>query len=299
MKRVLKIGLLVIAFIALLIGIVYAFSWLFPVKAENRAWYIPRPSDNQPLVVSHQGGEGIRPTNTEVAFRDSYTMGADVLDADVHMTLDGVLVLAHDETIDRLTDGTGAIRDMTFDQLQQYDAAYDFTTDNGATFPYRGKGLKIMKLETLLRDYPDRRIGLEIKQTTTEAAVRMCQMIRDTNQLDNVLISSFSQENMDVFRKECPEVAASATEDEVRAFYIYHRIGLSGLYRPPFDSLQIPEYSGKYQLLTPQLIADAQRKDIAVIPWTINKTEDLNRIIELGVDGINTDFLIECSHCQS
>ena len=106
---------------------------------------------------------------------------------------------------------------------------------------------------------------------------------------DQVLVSSFRQANMDAFRAECPEVATSATEDEVRVFYVLFRLGLTGLLTPNYASLQVPESSGGIFLLSPDFVRAAQARGLAVQPWTINETEDLQRILALGVDGINTD----------
>ena len=107
---------------------------------------------------------------------------------------------------------------------------------------------------------------------------------------DRVLVSSFRQANMDAFRTECPEGATSATEDEVKLFFVLSSLGLSAAYTPSYHSLQVPEESSGFTLLTPQFIANAHARGLAVQPWTINETEDLQRMLALGVDGINTDY---------
>ena len=145
-------------------------------------------------------------------------------------------------------------------------------------------------LEELFKAFPDKRFGIEIKQTEPVAAAqRFCALIRQYNMQDKVLVSSFRQENMDAFRAECPEIATSATENEVRLFYVLFRLGLSDLLTPGYNSFQVPEESGGIHLLTPPFVAAAHRRGLAVQPWTINETEDLKRILALGVDGINTD----------
>ena len=209
---------------------------------------------------------------------------------DMHMTKDGVLVLMHDQTVDRTTDGTGAIRDLTLAEVQRLDAGYRFSADEDTTFPYRGQGLTVPTLEELFKTFPDKRFGIEIKQTEPVAtAQRFCALTRQYGMQDKVLVSSFRQENMDAFRAECPEVATSATEKEVRLFYVLHRLGLSDLLPPVYNSFQVPEKSGGIHLLTPRFVTAAHRRGLAVQPWTINETEDLRRILALGVDGINTD----------
>jgi glycerophosphoryl diester phosphodiesterase len=258
-----------------------------PAPHPFNAW---AAQQKQPLVFAHQGGEGIRPSNTMVAFDHTVALGADVLDADMHITKDGVLVLMHDETVDRTTNGKGYIRDMTFAEIQQLDAAYRFSTDGGQTFPYRGQGITVPALEELFKKYPSMRFGIEIKQTPPEVAVPFCALIRQYNMQEKVLVSSFRKANMDAFRRECPEVATSAVEDEVRMLFFAHLVGLHGLVTPAYQSLQIPERGGGFQLLTPQFIAAAHSRGLQVQPWTINDEADLRRILALGVDGINTDY---------
>ena len=282
--------------IGILIGLgigagLYLIALATARSAPAQAWFAPRPGDHHPLVLAHQGGEGQWPSNTLFAFQHAVDAGADVLDTDMHMTQDGVLVLMHDQTVDRTTEGTGAIRDLTLAQIEQLDAAYDFSLDDGQTFPYRGQGITVPTLEEVFRAYPDKRFGIEIKQTEPlETAKRFCALIRQYNKQDAVLVSSFRQENMDAFRRECPEVATSATENEVKLFYVLHLLGMTRAYTPNFGSLQIPEESGGINLMTPQFLAAARERNLPIVPWTINEAADLQRLIELGMDGINTDF---------
>src|SRR5690606_41056275 len=94
---------------------------------------------NYPLVIAHQGGDHLWPGNTMLAFQNAVDLGADVLEMDLHITSDGALILMHDDTVDRTTDGTGEIEAMTLDELKELDAGYDWTRDDGATHPSRGQ----------------------------------------------------------------------------------------------------------------------------------------------------------------
>jgi glycerophosphoryl diester phosphodiesterase len=284
-----RIGRIVLIGIGVLL-IAYLLARLIAKPAPAHPWFVARAGDHKPLVFAHQGAENLWPSNTLFAFRNAAELGADVLDMDMHMTKDGVLVLMHDQTVDRTTDGTGAIRDLTLAEVQRLDAGYRFSADEDKTFPYRGQGLTVPTLEELFKTFPDKRFGIEIKQTEPVAtAQRFCALTRQYSMQDKILVSSFRQENMDAFRAECPEVATSATENEVRLFYVLHRLGLSDLLPPVYNSFQVPEKSGGIHLLTPRFVAAAHRRGLAVQPWTINETEDLRRILALGVDGINTD----------
>lgn len=291
-----KVILGALAVIAVAVVALYAIAWLRFEPIEPVAFFAPRDGEHRPLVFAHQGGEGVAPSNTLVAFELAAAAGADVLDADMHMTADGVPVLIHDETVDRTSNGTGAVRDLTLAELRTLDFGYQITADDGS-HPFRGQGIGIVTVEEFFTEFGGPmadgtvlRFGIEIKQTTTEAATRLCDLIRRFGYEDRVLISSFTQPNMNVFRSACPGVATSATEDEVRTYYLLHRVGLQGLIRPGYDSFQVPENSGDILILSPDFVDDARTHDLAVVPWTINDTGDLERMLALDVAGINTDY---------
>ena len=145
-----------VALLALLVlaASVYIVLALTARPVPPHPWFTARPGQHTPLVFAHQGGEGLWPSNTLFAFQKAVELGADVLDTDMHMTSDGALVLMHDQTVKRTTDSTGAIRDLTLEQIKKLDAAYRFTTDDGQTFPYRGQGISVPTLEELFEAFP-------------------------------------------------------------------------------------------------------------------------------------------------
>ena len=106
------------------------------------------------LVIAHQGGNLVRPDNTMMAFEYAVELGVDVLEMDIHSSADGELVVIHDDTVDRTTDGNGRVNDLTLAELKSFDAAYDWSIDNGATYPYRGQGVTIPALEEVLKRSP-------------------------------------------------------------------------------------------------------------------------------------------------
>jgi len=271
--------------------VLMAISWIVVQPRDDLAFFEPRPGEHSTLVFAHQGGEGLRPENTLIAFGESLEVGADVLDTDVHLSRDGALVLIHDETVDRTSDGSGAVRDLALSDLRTLDFGYSFTTDDGTTFPYRGTGQGILTVEEMFSEFTDTRFGIEIKQSSVDAPRKLCTIIQDFGYEDRVLISSSGQANMDAFRESCPSVATSATSDEAKRFYIFQFIGLSGFYSPPFETLQVPEYEGGTHVLTSSFVGAARSWNLPVIPWTIDEPEDFDRIInEFEVDGINTNY---------
>ena len=109
----------------------------------------------KPLVIAHQGGDGLWPSDTMYAFQRAVAMGVDMLEMDLHVTADGQFVLMHDETVDRTTDGIGRLEDMTLAQVKALDAGYRWTADGGQTYPYRGQGITVATVEELFQAFPD------------------------------------------------------------------------------------------------------------------------------------------------
>lgn len=244
---------------------------------------------NYPLVIAHQGGDGVWPGESMLAFQNAVDLGVDVLEMDLHITSDGVLVLMHDETVDRTTDGTGEIESMTLAEIKQLDAAYDWTPDDGVTFPYRGQGIQVVTLEEVFTAFPEMRMTIEIKKTNNSMAKPFCDLIREYGMQEKVLVASFHDERIKEFRAECPEVATSSAKDETTVFVLMTKAFLGGFYSPAFYSLQVPEESGGITVMTPAFVKAAHARNLAVEPWTINDAETMRKFIEWGVDGIITD----------
>ncbi len=244
---------------------------------------------NYPLVIAHQGGDHLRPGNTMFAFQNAADLGVDVLEMDLHITKDGILVLIHDETIDRTTDGTGEVEAMTYEELQQYDAGYDWTRDGGATYPFRGQGITIPMLEDVFNTFPNTRMTIELKKTNASMAQPFCGLIRQYGMEDKVLVASFYDERIQEFRRECPEVATSSARTETTVFVLMTKAFLGGFFTPHFYALQVPEESSGITVMTPSFIRAAHARNLRVEPWTINDEETMRKFIEWGVDGIITD----------
>jgi glycerophosphoryl diester phosphodiesterase len=198
----------------------------------------------------------------------------------------------HDEEVDRTTDGTGLIEDLTLEQLKQLDAAYDWTNDKGASFPYRSQGIQVPTLDELFRKFPQMRYVIEIKLTENPIDQPLCDLIRRHDMQDQVVIASFHDEAMRNFRAACPEVATSASRGEVTAFVLLGKVFLSGFIIPEYESIQPPydpDQSMNIPIMTRRFIREAHAKNIAVEPWTVDEPELMRQYIEWGVDGIITD----------
>ncbi len=241
------------------------------------------------MVIAHQGGEQLRPSNTLPAFEHAVALGADVLEMDVHATQDGVLVLMHDDTVDRTTDGSGAIQAMTLAEIKALDAGHYWTDDDGQTYPYRGQGITVPTLEEVFQAFPDMLMNIEIKQASPSIVEPFCELIHQYDMAEQVLIPTFHPDTMNEFRDKCPGVATSMTEPEIRTFFGLNLAYLSSLFSPPGQAFQVPEYSGDLHVVNGRFIQGAHARNVAVHVWTVNDPADMARLIELGVDGIITD----------
>lgn len=244
-----------------------------------------------PMLLAHQGASGHAPSNTREAFELAAQMGADAFETDVHMTRDGHVVVSHDPTVDRLTNGAGAIRDMTLSELKRLDFGYRFTTDGGQTFPFRDKGVTIPTLEEVLTDFPSIRVNMDIKQKTPPMERALIETIHRCQAEERVLITSFHHITMKRFRSlSSRPIATSANIREMVKFVSLWRTGMHRLYRPGVDAFQVPESQYGIRVVTPGMIKIAHGVGLKVHVWTVNEEKDIRRLLEWGVDGIVSDF---------
>ena len=247
------------------------------------------PGSPRPLVIAHQGGEEVWPSNTMVAYEQAVALGVDMLEMDLHATADGKLVLMHDETVDRTTDGTGKIEEMTLAEFKALDGGYYWSNDDGQTHPFRGQGITPASLDEVFGAF-DMPMNIEIKLVELQPVAELfCQAIRDYSMEDKVLVASFHQDAMGQFRALCPEVTTSLAQNEVINFFVRHKLLQGGTYSPPGGAVQVPEKRSGLTILTKGFVEDAHSRGMDVHAWTINEVEDMQHMIDLGVDEIITD----------
>ncbi len=243
-----------------------------------------------PLNIAHRGGMGLAPENTIYAFEKAVSYGSEIFELDVHATGDGEMVVIHDDTVDRTTNGSGRVKDLTLAELKELDAAYHYTSDQGKSFPLRGKGLRIPTLKEVFQAFPARRINIEIKQLCPGFEQKLLALIQEYSMEDKVLIAAEQHSYSQAFRPLAPQLACSASRREVTIFYILLLLRLGFFYDAKIDALQVPEYHGRLHLVTPRFIKEAHKKNFRVHVWTINDEKDMERLLRWGVDGIITDY---------
>ncbi len=247
--------------------------------------------ENSPvLVFAHRGGGGLIPENTLEAFVYSARMGVDALELDVHSTADGTLVVHHDQSVDRTTDGRGRVNELTIEAIKKIDAGYSFSLDGGQTFPFRGRGVTVPTLEEIFAALPEMTFNIEPKQHAPSIIAPLCALLRERKMTDKTIVGSFNQTTLDDFRRQCPEVATSASPSEVSRFLALQKTGLADSFNPPMQALQVPRNLGGLQIVTKEFVESAHRRNLQVHVWTINETDDMQRLVEMGVDGIMTDY---------
>lgn len=244
----------------------------------------------RPLVMAHRGGAGLWPENTMYGFERAVDLGVDMLETEIHSTADNILVLMHDSTVDRTTNGSGPIRAFTLEELKTLDAGYNWTSDGGQTFPFRGSGITVPTLEEVFTALPTARINIDIKQEKPSLVEPLCKTIRTFDMTDKVMVASFNSKVLKAFRRVCPEVTTSAGTGEVAFFFMVNMVFLGALYRPACQAFQVPEYSSGLRVLTKRFVETAHGLNLAVHVWTINEVTDMKRLLALGVDGIVTDY---------
>ena len=243
-----------------------------------------------PVNVAHRGASTLAPENTIEAFRLAVEAGAGGLELDVHMTRDGHIVVIHDATVDRTTNGSGAVSEMTLDELRRFDAGHNFSPDGGSTRPYRGRGVWVPTLGEVLEELPGIAVNIEIKAGTPGIEETVLGILRDANALGRALVVSTPHAIVKRFRKiSSGHISTGASRWEIGVFYILSRLRLERLVRPAYDALQVPLLHRGILVVTPRFIRAAQARGVRVDVWTINQAEEMRRLLDLGIDVIMTD----------
>jgi len=245
-----------------------------------------------PTVIGHRGSAGEAPENTLPSFALALAAGAAILESDVHLTRDGVPVLIHDDVVDRTTDGSGRVADLSLAQLQALDAGCRFSDDGGRSYHFRGRGLRVPTLEAALAAFPEARFNLELKEGLPGLVERCLEVIQKAGSASRTLLTAgddalMAQLRAQVARSGAP-VALGASAREVGDFL---RSAIARRAPPPgLMALQVPlEFAGG-PLVTRAFVDHAHAHDLIVHVWTIDEPEQMRALLALGVDGIVSDF---------
>jgi glycerophosphoryl diester phosphodiesterase len=229
-----------------------------------------------PIAFAHQGGADEFPENTLAAFRGSVALGYQYIETDVHATSDGVVVVMHDDKLDRTTDHTGTIANLPWSVVGQAKV-------NG-TEP-------VPRLDDILAALPDVRFNIEPKVDV--AMEPTIAVLKAANAIDRVCVGSFSDSRLRHMRNALPNVCSGMGTWSTIRLWIGSLIPISPLARfiarTPAACAQVPVKKGPLPVTTRRLLKLAHSMGIEVQVWTINDPDEMRRLLDLGVDGIMTD----------
>lgn len=251
---------------------------------------VPAFSAHAVTVIGHRGARGRAPENTLPAFRRGIELGADALELDLRLSADGEVVVMHDPTVDRTTDGMGAVADLSLSDLRGLDAGYRWQDADGG-HPFRGAGLKVPTLSEVLDAVDGTFLVLELKVEAGPALARStADTLRRHGRTGDALVASEDTTLLREARAALPGVASSMSETEVRRLYALHLSLTHRRWRPPGQVVQVPETHDGRRIVTPRFIRAAHDLGLDVQVWTVNDPAEMARLIEWGVDGLVTDY---------
>lgn len=256
------------------------------------------------LVYGHQGGAKEAPSSTLHAFARARGVGCRALEMDVHCTRDGVLVVCHDATVDRTTNGSGRIASLLFEELRALDNAYWWSPGHDAVwdlpeeaYPLRGlapgdASLGIAALDDVLAAHPDVFVNLDVKQTAPAVEPYeelLAATLRRHGRHDDVIVASFLDDAIAAFRRAAPEIHTSFALHETLAAVDAMRRGHRVDATASQVAFQIPYRLEGRVVIDEALVSAAHDRGFAVHAWTIDDPDDVRALLELGVDAIISD----------
>jgi glycerophosphoryl diester phosphodiesterase len=243
-----------------------------------------------PVNLAHRGASAHAPENTMEAFRLAVETGAGGLELDVHLSRDGYIVVIHDPTLDRTTDGTGAVARMTLDELRGLDAGYNFSPDGGEMLPYRGLNLCIPTLAEVLREFPGVAVNIDMKADLPGIETAVLNVLREADAEGRALVVSSRRSAVRRFRRiSGGRISTGASRWETGVFLAFCRLYLERLLVPAYDALQVPLTHRGIPLVNRRFVEAAHGRNVRVDAWTINEAGEMRRLLDLGVDAIMTD----------
>jgi len=250
------------------------------------ATHRPYLTSRGPLAFAHRGGSKECPENTMASFRAAVELGYVHLETDTQLTRDGVLLAFHDETLDRVTDLHGLVSDHTLAEVRHADAGHRFSTDGGRSHPFRGTGVTVPTLEEILLAFPDTRFNIDAKQP--EVVAPLAALIERVGAADRICIGSFSDRRLRRFRRLSGGRVCTSMG---RRSIITARFTSLAARMPAFgaDCVQVPTSQWGVRVVDRAFVRAAHRGGLQVHVWTIDDRAEMERLLDLGVDGIMTD----------
>ncbi|MEU8522173.1 glycerophosphodiester phosphodiesterase family protein [Streptomyces sp. NBC_01216] len=233
--------------------------------------YLDHPS---PIPFAHRGGTADGLENTTAAFRRATEAGYRYFETDVHTTADGALVAFHDATLDRVTDATGRIRELPWEAVREARVA--------------GKE-PLPLFEELLEEFPEARWNVDLKAESS--LVPLIDLIRRTGAWDRICVGSFTESRIARARRLAgPRLATSYGVRGILGLRL-RSLGIPAAVRAGAVAAQVPRSQAGVPVVDRRFVREAHARGLQVHVWTINNSEEMHSLLDLGVDGIMTDHL--------
>ncbi len=240
--------------------------------------------------MAHRGQSASVPESTMIAFKQAYDLGVDFLETDARLTRDHQVVLFHDSTLDRTTNGGGKLSRYSLAELKEFDLGYLFQKPGLEDFPFRGQGHHILTLTEFLGAFPRVHVNIDLKNKDPILPALVAAILKDEGAEDRVIVASFHQKQIKRFRQIAGgRVTTSAGPREVLRFVIGSAFGRPFARPPPYAAFQVPMGAGPIKVVTPRNITIAHQQNVAIQVWTVNDPQQMRQLIQWGVDGIFTD----------
>lgn len=223
-----------------------------------------------PIPFAHRGGASEAPENTMPAFEHAVGLGYRYVETDVHVTADGVLLAFHDDVLDRVTDRSGTIAELT------WSAVREAKVDGREPIP---------RLDELLAAWPELRVNIDPK--ADGAVDALVEVLRSAGAVDRVCVGAFSDARIARVRAALPGICTSL--GPIGALLLGQAAFGEAVVELADPCAQLPTHFGETEVVTEALVAEAHRRGMHVHVWTIDDRLEMERLLDLGVDGIMTD----------
>ena len=225
-------------------------------------------------VIAHRGASGYAPENTLIAFQKGLEFGADMLELDIQLSREGEVVVIHDHTLDRTTNGTGYVKDYSVKELKQFDAAKRFEAYRGETIPLLQEVFDLVKNRATL--------AIEIKNCPIiypEIEQKLVQLIEKNAFVEHILVISFYHPSLKEIKRLNPDIPTGI-------------LYVGALLEPwaAAETVGANALHPHYEYTTAAMVVEAHQRNYLVHPWTINRATDMEKWVSCGVDGIATDY---------
>ncbi len=237
-------------------------------------------------IIGHRGARGVAPENTVPAIRHGVEVGAQAIEIDLHASKDGALVVIHDPTLDRTTNGTGPVDQRTLAELRTLDTGYRFTADEGETFPFRGQGVRIPALDEAMEAIAGLPAILEVKSAAAGRLV--ADWLPGRAEFNRIIVGGFNADEVgpagNAARWRC------AYQTDLLGFVLWGKLGIRRPLPEELTAAMVPVRKGAVRIVTRGFVRRMHEQGKGVFVWTVNRPDEMRQLLDIGVDGLISDY---------